>query len=63
MYIILFTDEESGGTYGIKAFVKTQAFKSFNIGFALDEGLTNTDEFLYASFVDRRPWREYLYNM
>ncbi|CAB3223406.1 unnamed protein product [Arctia plantaginis] len=57
IYFTLMPDEESGGTCGMKAFVKTQAFKSFNIGFALDEGLTSTEDFLYATFVDRRPWQ------
>lgn len=31
-------DEEIGGEDGMKAFVKTEAFKNLNVGFALDEG-------------------------
>lgn len=32
-------DEEIGGKDGMQAFMKTQEFKDFNIGFALDEVL------------------------
>lgn len=53
-------DEESGGKNGMKAFVKTKEFKSLNIGFALDEGITTSDDTFLASFVDKRAWREYL---
>lgn len=45
----------------MKPFVKTKAFQLMNVGFALDEGLASTDESLFALFVDRRPWRKYLF--
>ena len=38
IYIVFVPDEETGGTHGMGGFVKTDAFKLMNIGFALDEG-------------------------
>lgn len=42
-------------------FLNTTEFKELNIGFALDEGLVSADGSLYASYVDKRPWREFNY--
>ncbi|KAJ0183475.1 hypothetical protein K1T71_001451 [Dendrolimus kikuchii] len=40
-------DEEIGGRTGMAEFVKTQAFKDLNVGFALDEGIAcASDEYL-----------------
>lgn len=55
-----FTDEETGGLKGMAALVGTDEFKSLNIGFALDEGLTSNDNTFGALYLDKRPWRKYL---
>lgn len=40
-------------------FVKTEAFKNLNVGFALDEGMASaTDEYLIYN-GERTIWREY----
>lgn len=40
------------------AFVNTTEFKSLNIGFAVDEGMTSSDNKLYGTYLDKRPWRK-----
>ncbi|KAJ8721439.1 hypothetical protein PYW07_002214 [Mythimna separata] len=57
LHVTLMPDEETGGKNGMKAFVKTKAFQSLNVGFALDEGLSSRDDSLFATYVDRRPWQ------
>ena len=37
-------DEEIGGQDGLAAFVKTDLFKSLNVGFGMDEGLASSTE-------------------
>lgn len=37
IHVTFVPDEEVGGALGMKAFVKTDAFKKLNIGFSLDE--------------------------
>ena len=37
-------DEEIGGQDGLAAFVKTELFKSLNVGFGMDEGLASSTE-------------------
>lgn len=37
-------DEETGGSFGMKVFVKTDQFKALNVGFSLDEGIASPDE-------------------
>ena len=45
IHITFVPDEETGGLNGMKLFVKTDLFKSLNVGFGLDEGLASpTDE-------------------
>lgn len=38
IYVTFVPDEETGGSLGMKEFVKTDRFKKMNIGFAFDEG-------------------------
>ena len=37
-------DEEIGGHDGLAVFVKTDLFKSLNVGFGMDEGLASSTE-------------------
>ncbi|KAJ8716809.1 hypothetical protein PYW07_003436 [Mythimna separata] len=47
LHLSFVPDEEIGGRTGMAEFVKTDAFKALNVGFALDEGLASpTQEFL-----------------
>ncbi|XP_045768677.1 uncharacterized protein LOC123869722 [Maniola jurtina] len=58
VYITIMPDEETGGFKGIVPFVKTEEFKSMNVGFALDEGVPSpSDEIMYAFYTDKRPWQ------
>ncbi|KAJ8730728.1 hypothetical protein PYW08_002141 [Mythimna loreyi] len=57
LHVTIMPDEETGGKNGMKTFVKTKAFESLNVGFALDEGLSSMDSSLFATYVDRRPWQ------
>ncbi|XP_022814277.1 aminoacylase-1-like isoform X2 [Spodoptera litura] len=57
IHVTVMPDEETGGKNGMQAFVKTKQFKALNIGFALDEGLTSSDDTLIATYIDRRPWQ------
>ncbi|KAJ8730729.1 hypothetical protein PYW08_002142 [Mythimna loreyi] len=57
LHVTVMPDEEMGGKNGMKAFVKTKEFKTLNIGFALDEGLTVSDDTFLALFVDKRAWQ------
>ncbi|KAI8929045.1 hypothetical protein BC831DRAFT_32639 [Entophlyctis helioformis] len=49
-------DEEIGGHDGMKLWVKTEDFRSLNIGFALDEGLANNDDCYKVYYGERAPW-------
>ncbi|XP_017778468.1 PREDICTED: aminoacylase-1-like [Nicrophorus vespilloides] len=56
IHCIFVPDEEMGGIEGMRRFVKTDFFKSLNVGFALDEGMTSeTDEFLLY-YGERTVW-------
>ncbi|CAH1636348.1 unnamed protein product [Spodoptera littoralis] len=47
LHLSFVPDEEIGGAPGMGMFVKTEAFKNLNVGFALDEGMASaTDEYL-----------------
>lgn len=50
-------DEEIGGTDGMMAFVRTDAFKNLNVGFALDEGLATPDDQFPVYYAERSVWR------
>jgi aminoacylase len=52
----LIIDEEIGGILGMALFVKTEAFKNLNIGFALDEGLANPTDAFTIYYGERAPW-------
>lgn len=44
VHIVYVPDEELGGLRGMRPFVQTDAFKSLNVGFMLDEGGFSTSE-------------------
>ena len=40
-------------------FVKTDAFKSLNVGFALDEGMASATEEFLVYYGERTIWRKF----
>lgn len=51
------SDEEIGGDKGMRLFVKTEAFRRLNVGFALDEGIASPDEVFPVFYAERSVWR------
>ncbi|XP_017778463.1 PREDICTED: aminoacylase-1-like [Nicrophorus vespilloides] len=49
-------DEEIGGSEGMFEFVKTDFFKSLNVGFALDEGMANDKDDFLLYYGERCIW-------
>lgn len=47
LHILYVPDEEIGGPYGMRNLAASVEFKKLNVGFAIDEGITNPgDEFI-----------------
>ncbi|XP_068632562.1 aminoacylase-1-like [Battus philenor] len=57
IHMLLMPDEETGGFNGMISFLETDEFHDLNPGFFLDEGLTSSDETLYVTYQDKRPWQ------
>lgn len=55
--ILVISDEEIGGDKGMREFVKTEAFRKLNVGFALDEGIASPDETFPVFYAERSVWR------
>lgn len=53
-------DEEIGGILGMAHFVKTNEFRSLNVGFTLDEGLASTDDVIPLFYGERTILRQYM---
>ncbi|XP_045449959.1 aminoacylase-1-like [Melitaea cinxia] len=49
-------DEEVGGRVGLGEFVKTEDFKKLKVGFALDEGLACSEDYLVVYNGERSIW-------
>lgn len=56
IYLTFVPDEEIGGHEGVEAFVKSQVFKSLNIGLVLDEGLASPGDEYRVFYGERSPW-------
>lgn len=57
VHLVYVPDEEIGGTDGMQAFVQTDAFRSLNVGFALDEGIASPAEHMPVFYAERSVWR------
>lgn len=57
VHLMYVPDEEIGGENGTRAFVRTDAFKRLNVGFALDEGIATADETFSVFYAERSEWR------
>ncbi|XP_043466050.1 aminoacylase-1A-like [Leptopilina heterotoma] len=53
VHISMIPDEETGGTFGMKSFVKSKEFRDLNVGFAVDEGSANPSEKFYLYYGER----------
>lgn len=53
IHISFVPEEEVGGVGGMIEWIKTESFKELNIGFALDEGISNPEE-SFDIFYDER---------
>lgn len=49
-------DEETGGEFGVQAFVKTDVFKNLNVGCALDEGYPSASNNLEVFYTEKPSW-------
>lgn len=59
VHIVFVPDEEVGSALGMAAFVRSDDFKSLNIGFALDEGRTSEDESFLVFYTQRTICRKW----
>lgn len=53
IHVTFTPDEEVGGALGMKAFVKTDAFKELNIGFSLDEAAASEENDFFLFNAER----------
>lgn len=49
-------DEETGGEFGMEAFVDGEVFKGLNVGCALDEGYPSENEDLEVFYTEKPSW-------
>ena len=56
MLLSFLSDEETDGHLGMELFVKTNEFKSMNVGLVLDEGLANLTETYSVFYGERNIW-------
>lgn len=56
LHVTFVPDEEIGGFNGMIPFVKTEEFKTLNVGFALDEGLANPGQEFRVFYAERNVW-------
>lgn len=63
IHICFTPDEELGGFNGMAGFVTSQAFKSMNVGYALDEGGVSPTNTIGVFYDERCPWQvEFIVN-
>lgn len=52
-------DEETDAIYGMKSFVHHDVFESLNVGFAIDEGMTNENDTYRIFYGERSNWSKF----
>ncbi|KAI9293384.1 aminoacylase-1A-like protein [Neoconidiobolus thromboides FSU 785] len=57
IHVTFVPDEEIDGFDGMKIFCKSQEFKDLNVGFALDEGISNVNDAYKVFYGERTPWK------
>ncbi|KAL2915548.1 adenylate cyclase [Polyrhizophydium stewartii] len=56
VHAVFVPDEEIGGADGMEKWVETDDFRSLNVAFALDEGLSNEENAYKVYYGERAPW-------
>ncbi|BFF91988.1 aminoacylase-1-like [Drosophila madeirensis] len=56
VYLTYVPDEEVGGHLGMRELVKGDYFKSLNVGFSFDEGISSEDETYALYYAERTLW-------
>ncbi|XP_073955436.1 aminoacylase-1-like [Choristoneura fumiferana] len=56
VHLTFVPEEEKGGRAGMGEFVKTEAYRRLNVGFALDEGLSNPGEEFLVFNKEKSMW-------
>lgn len=59
LHLTYVPDEETDAIYGMKQFVHHDIFKSMNIGFAIDEGMTNENDIHRIFYGERSNWSKF----
>lgn len=57
LVVVFVPDEETGGSFGMAPFIKTEAFQKMNIGFAMDEGMASAGEEYPVFYGERSIWQ------
>lgn len=60
LHLTYVPDEETDAIFGMKSFVHHDIFKSLNIGFAIDEGMTNPNDVYRLFYGERSNWSMFL---
>lgn len=58
VHLTYVADEETGGEFGMKPFVKSEKFKNLNVGCALDEGYPSATNDLEVFYTEKPSWYE-----
>lgn len=58
IHVTFVPDEEVGGALGMKAFVKSEAFKEMNIGFSMDEACVSEENDYFVFNAERTVYGE-----
>jgi aminoacylase len=56
IHAVFTPEEEVGSVEGMRDFVHSDAFKSLNAGFSLDEGIASQEEYFKVFFAERSIW-------
>jgi len=56
IHISFVPDKEINGDFGLKSFLKTEAFRNLNVGFALDGGMASVDEKFLLFYGEKSTW-------
>lgn len=61
--MLIYSDEEIGGQFGMVKFVTSSEFAALNVGFALDEGVASPNEVFNVFYGERTGWRTFFINL
>ena len=58
-FVLMMVDEEIGGIDGMSKLIKSEKFKSMNVGFGLDEGYASPDDTMFLFHGERSIWSKW----